>query len=174
MERSSVQSTGKVCTLSLQDLPVFSDAGLRKIRILYSDRIEFLEYTDYTPANIQSLQLVQADDLDYSLKSEDRSRLEYYKSFKNGRDDVIYVRRGLVTDSSYCNLIFFDGSTWWTPDEPLLKGVRRQYLLNRGLIQERTIRVEDIDQFESVSLINAMLEPGQIQLPVSQIHKSNF
>ncbi|MEQ8809522.1 MAG: aminotransferase class IV, partial [Imperialibacter sp.] len=78
-------------------------------------------------------------------------------------------RNGLLTDCSYTNVCFWDGSKWHTPSEPLLAGTKRASLLEKGLISERKIVVNDIKYFESVTLINAMLEPGIIVLPVSQL-----
>ncbi len=47
------------------------------------------------------------------------------------------VKNGLVTDCTIGNLVFFDGTGWVTPDQPLLKGTKRQALLDRKLVRKK-------------------------------------
>ena len=84
-------------------------------------------------------------------------------------EEIIIVKDGLVTDSSYSNLVFRQGNVWYTPSTYLLNGVKRQRLLQQEFIFEREIRPEDLDKYSKVSLINAMLDPGDISLPVDNI-----
>ena len=79
------------------------------------------------------------------------------------------MKNNLVTDSYYANLAFYDGSNWLTPKSYLLPGVKRQYLLEMGLISEIEISLVDIQSFQKISLINAMLNLGEIEIPVSSI-----
>ena len=73
-------------------------------------------------------------------------------------DDILIVKRGQVTDSSISNIVFRRGKHWYTPWSALLKGTTRAYLLERNIIKEEKIRIEDLKTFESFKLINAMLE----------------
>jgi 4-amino-4-deoxychorismate lyase len=100
---------------------------------------------------------VTDDDIDYRFKYADRRRLQSLFARRGDCDDVLIVRNGLLTDTSYCNIVLYDGQDWWTPDTPLLPGTARQRLLDEGLIRERRIRVEDLPRFEHIRLINAML-----------------
>jgi 4-amino-4-deoxychorismate lyase len=54
--------------------------------------------------------------------------------------------------------LFFDGTNWYTPTAPLLKGTKRQYLLDEGIISEWEIREEDIPGYQKVGLINALID----------------
>jgi 4-amino-4-deoxychorismate lyase len=84
-------------------------------------------------------------------------------------DEVIIIKNGCVTDTSYTNICFFDGKEWLTPDTPLLQGTMRRYLLDKGVIREVRIRRKDIQYFKKVSLINAMMELGEIIIPIENI-----
>ncbi len=72
-------------------------------------------------------------------------------------DDVLIVKNGLLTDTSYANIAFFDGVQWLTPATPLLAGTRRQQLLEQGVITEATLHPSDLKQFKFAKLMNAML-----------------
>jgi 4-amino-4-deoxychorismate lyase len=84
-------------------------------------------------------------------------------------DDVIIVKNGLVTDASYANLLFWDGKNWFTPEQPLLKGTQREFLIKNELIKQSTISITDLRKFEKVKLINSMLEMQGPEIPVSNI-----
>lgn len=147
----------------IADIP--SD-GIYKCRIVYDKEIHDIELQPYTPRNVQSLKVVEAPvGLDYHLKSCDRTALSSLASLKGECDEVIILRAGLITDTSYTNLIFHSNQGLYTPRTPLLKGVMRSHLLNNGVIQETDIRPEDIHPdnrlgITEVSLINAMLPLG--------------
>ena len=82
---------------------------------------------------------------------------------------MIFVKNGLVTDSSYANLVFFDGTEWVTPTTFLLNGTCRQRLLSERKIKERIIHATDIPSFTHIGLINAMIDLGELCLPLNRI-----
>ena len=84
-------------------------------------------------------------------------------------DDIIIVKNGLVTDSFAANLLFFNGKDWVTPTTPLLKGTKRQLLLDRGIIIEKEIMEEDVFGFQKVGLINAMIDFEE--MPIVSVEK---
>ena len=73
------------------------------------------------------------------MKLRQRGKLNELFAKKGSCDDVIIVRNGLITDSSYANLIFFDGREWITPKVPLLEGTCRARLLASGKIKTGNI-----------------------------------
>ena len=77
-------------------------------------------------------------------------------------DDIIIVKNGNLTDSSYSNLAFNDGSKWITPSTPLLTGTRRGQLIESGELYEEELKVSDLKYFHSCSLINALNGIGEI------------
>jgi len=150
-------------------LPSFS-TGLFKVRVLYDDTIQKIEIHPYTPRLIQSLQLVTGQ-LDYQHKTTNRIAINNLFAKRGKCDDVLIIKEGWVTDSSYSNVAFFDGQIWWTPDTPLLKGVQRQYLLDQGIIRERAISRKDIFTFQKIKLFNAIMDWADgMECPIREIH----
>ena len=153
-------------------LPNIQLEGTYKVRLVYdldTEDAEYdLEYAEYLPRKIESLEVVHSKPFDYSMKFADRTPINNLVK-QSKADDIIIAIDGKITDGSYFNVAFWDGNEWLTPDSFLLNGVRRQQLMNEGKIKEATIRVEDLHRFEKVSLINAMLDLGQLELPISTI-----
>lgn len=148
----------------------FHPRGLNKLRVVYGETgIEFAECTPYVVRNIGSLKIVDGGDIDYSFKSTDRSQLNRLKALAEGCDEVVIIRGGLVTDTSFTNIAIFDGHSWLTPENPLLKGTRRASLLDRGLITEAAVTVDDLRSAQRIRLFNAMVEFGDIELSASSV-----
>ena len=82
------------------------------------------------------------------------------RSRKGNCDDVLLVQRGHVTDTSYANVALFDGSNWYTPAWPLLRGTRREKLIENGTLKASVIRERDLHNFQTLRLVNAMLPWG--------------
>jgi len=72
-------------------------------------------------------------------------------------NDVLIIRNGLVTDTSYCNIIFENEMGLFSPQNPLLKGVQRDFLLQQRKIETAIIGVDDIKKYSFFYLINAMI-----------------
>lgn len=134
----------------------FPAEGKFKLRILYSDEIEQLELIPYKIREIQSFRLVADNHIEYSNKYEDRSAFEKLKNSTKA-DEVIILKNGLITDTSFSNLIFWDGRKWLTPKSPLLKGVMRKQLLSSNEICQSDISADDLNSFLGFKLINAMM-----------------
>lgn len=132
--------------------------GKIKCRILYQENIESIEFEPYKPRTIKSLKVITDDTISYKYKTANRTCLNELFEQRGSCDDIIIVKNGFVTDSSAANILFFDGKRWVTPSTPLLKGTQRQLLLNLETITSKLIRPEDIQSFQKVRLVNAMLE----------------
>jgi len=144
--------------------------GIFKCRILYGAHFAKPEFITYNYKPINSLKIVEADTLNYSLKYSNRAAINEIYSKREACDDVLFVKQGFITDSSYCNIAFCEGGQWLTPDKPLLKGVQRQFLLNQGIIQEQEIRISDLVRFNSFKLFNAMIDwQMAAEIPVEAI-----
>ena len=149
-------------------LPQLAIPGTLKVRMMYdADTLE-IEYAEYQRRRIETLQAVCADKVDYSFKFEDRSAIHDLMTSASS-DDIIMVKKGMITDSSYANLALWDGSTWSTPKHPLLKGIKRRYLIAINKLMEREIPIGDILYYEKLSLINAMLDIGDLEISTSGI-----
>jgi 4-amino-4-deoxychorismate lyase len=145
--------------------------GIYRCRVIYEESVISTEFIPYRPAAVSTLKIVRADDIDYSLKYLDRTCLTRLID-REVADDVLILRNGFVTDTSYSNIAFTDGLRWYTPDTPLLRGTMREQLLREGAVSEKTIRVEDLDRFTGFRLINAMLGFGAPVLPMANIIRS--
>lgn len=143
--------------------------GLYKCRMIYDDISRDIEFIPYDYKRIDSLRVVEHDRVSYEFKYADRKVLNRLYELRKNSDDILIVKRGLVTDSSYANIVFRRDKHWYTPWSALLKGTMRAQLLERNLIQEEEIRVEDIKTFESFKLINAMWEFDGPEIDVANI-----
>lgn len=133
--------------------------GLYKLRISYTPTaILRTDIQAYTPKDIDSLKGVYDDHIDYSLKSEDRSALNRLHRLRESCDDVLIIKNGRVTDTSYCNILFSDGAKWITSDTPLLEGTCRARLIEEEKVGVEEIRVTDLHAFKYYMLVNAMLD----------------
>ena len=155
-------------------LPKLDMEGSYKVRLVYdldTEEAEYdLEFSEYRARKIKSLEVVHSQPFDYSMKFEDRTKINKLVK-KSDADDIIIAINGKVTDGSYFNVTFWTGNEWITPDTPLLKGVRRTQLLQEGKIKEAPVLIADLGAFEKVSLINAMLDLGELEVPLSGVLK---
>ena len=144
-------------------------SGLFKCRIVYEKQIEAIEFLPYEPRKIESLKVVHDQTIDYPYKFEDRTKIDALFEQRQFCDDVLIVKNGFVTDSSFSNIIFFDGYKWVTPNTPLLKGTMRQFLIEAAEIKEQPVTIQDIPSFKSFRLINSMLGFDGPEIEVSKI-----
>jgi 4-amino-4-deoxychorismate lyase len=140
------------------EIPASLSDGVYKCRILYGENIESIEFQPYTPREVWTLKLLEADEIEYTYKYEDREALNRLFAMKGEADDILIVKNGCITDTSYSNIVFFDGDKWITPDTYLLNGTQRQRMLSEGMIFETPVAVGDLKSFKLAKPINAMLD----------------
>lgn len=151
-----------------QILPTPAYIGKTKVRIVYSHHAFEVSQAAYSPKPTHKLKLVEACP-DYTFKYEDRSALLALYSQKENADDILITCNGQVTDTSYSNVCFWNGKAWHTPSSHLLNGVKRQYLIQQGAIQERNIHVSVLRNYHYACLINAMLDLGDVCIPMDHL-----
>lgn len=153
-------------------IPKEAQKGRYKCRVVYRERIEEVEFIPYYIRPVQRLALIKANHIDYACKYEDRALINAAFAERGAADDVLFVRQGLLTDTSYANIALWNGTRWLTPKQPLLRGTRRAQLLEQDRICISDIFVTDLHQFEKLALFNAMmdLEEG----PVIAVHPTNI
>ena len=147
--------------------------GLYKCRLVYDENSTEIEFVPYELKTIQTLRVVEHDRINYEFKYKDRKTIDRLYDLRKDCDDILIVKRGFVTDSSYCNILFRQGKRWYTPWSALLKGTQRQKLLEQNKIIEEDIRTADISSFESFKLINAMFEFDAPEMDISNIRIKN-
>ncbi|MFA5804054.1 MAG: aminotransferase class IV [Melioribacteraceae bacterium] len=142
---------------------------LYKCRIIYTVEIISVDFHKYSKKKISSLQLVRDDDIIYAHKYEDRTEIEKHLSVAKA-DEILIIKNGFVTDTSFSNVVFFDGIKYFTPSSHLLKGTKRAKLIADGTIQEEEIRLKDIQKFKFVHLVNALLDlKEENRIPIEKI-----
>lgn len=130
--------------------------GKYKCRIVYEEKIESIEFIPYKIRTINSIKLIENNEIEYPHKFLDRSGFELL-SDNVSEDEILIVKNGKITDTSYSNIAFFDGENWITPSTFLLNGTMRQSLLNSSQIIEKEINTNHLSGFISFKLINAMM-----------------
>lgn len=128
-----------------------------KCRLLYRDKIFEIQFEKYLPKPVHKLKLVEAAP-DYSFKFADRQVLNEFLAHKGDCDEILIVRDGFITDSSYSNVVFRKNNEFYTPSTYLLNGTKRQKLLREKKIKEMEITVRNVFEFEELFFINAMLD----------------
>ena len=147
----------------------FPTKGIYKYRIVYDTELHSLEFTPYIRREIRSLKLVETDMESLPYKLEDRTGYNSAFAQRGDCDDVLLMKNGLLTDTSYCNIALFDGENWFTPRIPLLYGVNRAQLIAQGILTEKDIPVAELKNYRQIALFNAMIEFGEIVLYVDKI-----
>lgn len=147
-----------------------ADMDFYKARVVYGEQgVKDITYAAYAMREIKSLQVVENDAITYDYKSTDRSSFNALVAQKGGCDEIIIVKHGLLTDTSFTNLAIYDGNHWITPKHPLLLGTKRAALLDKGIIQEADITLNDLQNAVKVSLFNAMIEFGEREVSIGNV-----
>lgn len=147
----------------------FPETGIHKCRIVFDSEVQFLEYLPYVRREIKSLKLVETDMETLPYKIEDRTKLDIAFAKREACDDVLMIRNDLLTDTSYSNIALFDGENWITPKSPLLFGVNRAQLVAENKLIQKDIKVSELFNFQRISLFNAMIEFGELEIQIDAI-----
>jgi 4-amino-4-deoxychorismate lyase len=151
------------------DLHPHPKKGLHKCRVIYDHENIDVEIEPYTIRPVSSLKMIVNDEISYSLKYKDRTGINGLFDGRGSCDDILIIKDGEVTDSSYANIVFKKGADWVTPASCLLRGTMRHYLLDHNQIKLDLIQRKDIRKFERFKLINAMLGFESLEVDVSRI-----
>ncbi|MHC1776489.1 MAG: aminotransferase class IV family protein [Lentimicrobium sp.] len=138
------------------DIPMECRKGHFRCRVDYDRQIREIRFTLYQKKEIKSLKLVEDNGIDYRYKFSDRRHLNELYEMRGNCDDVLIVKNGMITDTSFANVVLWDGRRWLTPCEPLLPGTCRARLIENGLIGEANIKARELHLFKELRLINAL------------------
>ncbi|QZE13650.1 aminotransferase class IV [Halosquirtibacter laminarini] len=145
------------------DLKAFTDSldlpmsGTYRLTITYGRDVIDYKMVPYNIRSIERFVCVEAPDIRYDFKYENRDALNLCRDLVGENEEPILIQNGLVTDTTYTNLIFYRDGRWFTPKEPLLKGTQRQFLLEQKLIETCDIYQHDLHLYEKFRPINAMM-----------------
>lgn len=154
------------------DVSYLSTEMIYKCRVLYDYDIKKIEFVEYNKRIIKTIIPVKADEISYDYKFANRSAIDNLKdeNTKSHDEEILIVKKGFITDTSFSNIILFDGKRWYTPNECLLRGTQRAKLLSGNKIVASSIRLEDLKHFKEIKLINAMVDFDDAEtLPISVV-----
>ncbi len=161
MDRARCEFLGLKDSLLLEtilDVPEYAEKGVYKCRVSYGASIGIIEFIHHIPKRVKTLKLIIDNEIDYTYKYSDRSHLQRLLSLKGNCDDILIAKNGLISDTSFSNIVFSNGKNWFTPDQPLLKGTKRGTLLKTGKIKSKRIKTDDIQKYSTFALINALMD----------------
>ena len=121
--------------LSLPIVPDGVKQGVIKCRMVYDKEVELIEFLPYALPTIQSLKMVSTTHYFYDKKYTDRSRITSLYAQRDVCDDILIIVDDIVTDTSFCNVVFQNEEGLFTPEHPLLKGTKRALLLDEKRIK---------------------------------------
>ena len=154
----------------LISIPETLTDSVYKCRVIYAHDIQSIEFSSYQIRPIHSLKAIHNNSIDYHYKYLNRDLLQHSFEQRGDCDDILIIKNGLITDSYYCNLAFSYKKNWYTPAAPLLKGTQRAALIEKGIIQEKNILIDDLHIFSKVRLFNAMIEwKNAPEIPIGQV-----
>ncbi len=149
--------------------------NIYKLRLIYdANQVYLVEANAYTPLAVDTLVLYRVGaDFNYEHKFLDRACLNPFESSNNNTNPQVriplFLRDGLLTDTSFSNVVLRFGNELLTPEQPLLRGVMREQMLREGKIREQMLGLEALEHCDEVLLINAML-PLERAISVKQIN----
>jgi 4-amino-4-deoxychorismate lyase len=145
--------------------------GHFRCRVDYDRQIREIRFTPYLKKEIKSLKLIENNRIDYPYKFSDRHQLSELYEMRGDCDDILIVKNGLITDTSFANVVLWDGLSWYTPSEPLLPGTCRARLIESGLVSEAKIKAAELPLFREFQLINALRGLDDMKpVPVNHIN----
>lgn len=127
-----------------------------KLKIRYNERESDWVISEYLNKIPVRLQVVIDNQISYRIKFLDRKKLNELHDKRNNAEDVLILKKGLVTDASYANIILKKDNLIATPKEPLLKGTCRSRIIKEFAIEQKDIKLHQIHHFTHFQLINAM------------------
>lgn len=141
---------------------------LWKLRVVYDAQTMQTSLTPYTIRHITELIPVFSETIEYPFKSEDRRALNQLKENIAYNEEILIIKNGLVTDTSFTNVVVYNGKEYVTPRKPLLPGTRRASLLDSGNIIEGDIRYGEWNRFREIHLINAFMGLGDMVISIKK------
>ncbi|MGB3132177.1 MAG: aminotransferase class IV [Saprospiraceae bacterium] len=134
---------------------ILNKEGRFKCKVLYNNFKHNLYFEKYSSKVFKNHYLVDIGRVEYNFKYVNRNYL-----LRNCNNDLnshaLFFKKNLLTDGEFANIILNNGISWITPKTALLEGTMRRYLLDQKRIILKDIAIEDLHQYNSFKLINAL------------------
>lgn len=144
--------------------------GRVRCRVDVTESGHSVQFSDYSLRTYEKVGLVHAD-ISYAHKWSDRTLFQLLFDHYPGFDDFLIARNGFITDMTIANVALLSEGCWFTPAEPLLAGTMRERLLQAGELIPRQIHISEVESFEKIRVLNAMMTGLEITYsPQSIVH----
>jgi len=145
--------------LNLQEYIYPISKELLRCKLIYDENgVLDIKYFPYKKRDIKSFKIINDDKIIYSKKALDRSAIDNLFNKKDGADEIIIIKNGLITDTSIANIAIFYENNWITPKTPLLFGTTRARLIDEKKIFEKDIDLKMLKSAKKIALMNAMID----------------
>jgi 4-amino-4-deoxychorismate lyase len=138
---------------------------------MYNESIISIDYQPYHRRDIRSLKIVYSKNpINYTYKKVERPEIDVLFAQMDTADEIIIVNpNGHITDAYYYNIILEKDGLLFTPDSNLLNGVMRSHLLTKGKIQEKTIHIDQLHEYDKIHLVNALNPLGMVKVDIEDV-----
>ena len=151
--------------LNLQEYIYPPSHKLYRCKVIYNqDEITDVQFFEYKKREIKSFKIITCDNIDYSKKYLDRTKLDELYSQKENCDEIMIFKNSFLSDTSIANVAILVDDIWYTPKQPLLNGTTRQRYLDMKDIIEKDIDVEFLQKASKIALMNAMIDFNIIEV----------
>ena len=132
--------------------------GEWRVRVIYNQwGIKNIEIFPIKKRKFKTFKIIDVNNFDYKFKYKNRKFFILHFSLYTQFDEFILIKNNLVTDTTISNLAFWNKKEWLTPKYPLLKGTKRQELIDKNFLKEANIHISDLKYFKKMAMINAIL-----------------
>jgi len=129
-----------------------------KLKVLYSKSIIDYRISEYSIIPKRGIKFYELPELKYPYKFVNRKIFEEIEKDLELDEIGIITQNGYLTDATYANIVLFDGTNYYTPDNCLLNGTKRAKLLNEKKICSTQIHIRDLNKYKNLQIINAMID----------------
>ncbi|RBQ32607.1 branched-chain amino acid aminotransferase [Arcobacter sp. FW59] len=137
---------------------------LLRCKVIYDENgILDVQYFPYKKREIKSFKIVVDDEINYSKKYLNRTKLDELYEKRDTCDEVIIVKNGIVTDTTISNIAIFYEDFWISSKNCLLNGTTRARLIQEKKIFEKDITLEMLKNSSKIALFNAMIGFDEIK-----------
>lgn len=128
----------------------------QKLKLLYNHSTFQFLLSQIEKISFSKFYLIHLSYFQYNYKYSDRLIFKNLKQQLVSDEEIIMVINNEITDTSFSNLCFYDGSGWFTPSKTLLNGTMRSHLIKEKIIATNKIQVDDLVKFSKFKMINAL------------------
>ncbi|RBQ30244.1 aminotransferase class IV family protein [Aliarcobacter vitoriensis] len=150
--------------INLQEYINPISSALLRCKVIYDEnQILDVQYFPYKKRDIKSFKIVVDDEINYSKKYLDRTKLDELYEKRDTCDEVIIVKNGIVTDTTIANIAVFYENFWISSKNCLLNGTTRARLIQEKKIFEKDITLDMLKNSSKIALLNAMIDFDEIK-----------